>query len=293
MSERKSIAAIIGGGFFIVIALTLFSFQNCGRLTDSSGTSVPSYDVTNTISAGGPTPVALPTQAGSPTTGYQDLILADSPTFYWRLSEASGSTLADIVGGNTASISGSTGSYTMGVPGAIVGDPNAALNLATGYSLVTAKLVADPVVFSEEFWFRTTVTGGDFVSFGNVQGSGSTAYDRQIYMSNSGQIYFGVYTTTPTAINSPAAYNDGSWHHVVGTFVNSTGLIDGTLVASGSPISTNAANGYVHIGANTCSGWPSAPSNCAYTGDLDEVAIYPSVLSGSQITNHYNKGRGL
>jgi hypothetical protein len=43
-------------------------------------------------------------------------------------------------------------------------------------------------------WFKTTTTsGGTLIGFGNSQTGVSGSTDRQILMSNTGQLHFGVY----------------------------------------------------------------------------------------------------
>ena len=44
-----------------------------------------------------------------------------------------------------------------------------------------------------EAWFKTTTTaGGKIIGFGNRSTGNSTSYDRHLYMSNTGRLYFGV-----------------------------------------------------------------------------------------------------
>src|SRR6185436_15707832 len=77
-----------------------------------------------------------------------------------------------------------------------------------------------PQEFSLEAWVKTTTTsGGKLIGFGdsNTGRSRSDGTDRNLYMSNSGQIFFGVRPDmgTRVTVNSPAAYRDNQWHHVV------------------------------------------------------------------------------
>ncbi len=49
------------------------------------------------------------------------------------------------------------------------------------------------------------------------RGAARNGNDRNLYMNNTGQIYFGVRPDMGTriTINSPASYRDNQWHHVV------------------------------------------------------------------------------
>jgi hypothetical protein len=62
-----------------------------------------------------------PGQTGSP---YADAVLTDSPIGYWRLGETSGNVAADSSPNGLAGTY--TGGVTLGVGGAINGDPNTA-----------------------------------------------------------------------------------------------------------------------------------------------------------------------
>ena len=72
-----------------------------------------------------------------------------------------------------------------------------------------------PQTFSLEAWLKTsTTTGGKIIGFGteNNGRSGANGNDRNLYMNNAGQIYFGVRPDMGTrrTINSSASYNDDS-----------------------------------------------------------------------------------
>ena len=81
-----------------------------------------------------------------------------------------------------------------------------------------------PQVFSAEAWFRTGSTrGGKILGFGSSQTGSSTNYDRHIYLSNTGSVTFGVYTSGTRTITSSPGYNNNQWHHVVAT-LDSSGM---------------------------------------------------------------------
>src|SRR5262249_54513852 len=86
------------------------------------------------LMAVGAASAALPRASGSPI--YSSVVLADNPIGYWRLGETSGPTAFDSSGlGHNGTY---TGGVTLGVPGAIVDDPNTAarFNGSTGYVAV-------------------------------------------------------------------------------------------------------------------------------------------------------------
>jgi hypothetical protein len=129
---------------------------------------------------------------------------------------------------------------------------------------------------------------GKLIGFGNgTSGSSSSQFDRHIYLTNSGQVVFGVYNSGYYTVTSPYSYNNGAWHLATATFSASTGLrlyLDGSLVGS-STATTLAENttGYWRIGYDNLGSWPSAPTSSYYAGSLAQVSIYSTVLSSTQV----------
>ena len=115
-----------------------------------------------------------------------------------------------------------------------------------------------PQTFSLEAWVEdATTTGGKIIGFGDSRTgrSGTNGNDRNLYMNNSGQIYFGVRPDmgTRVTINSPSTYRDNQWHHVVGT-LGADGMklyVDGNLVASNANVKkAQVYRGYWRVGGD-------------------------------------------
>ena len=152
---------------------------------------------------------------------------------------------------------------------------------------------------SVEAWVKTTsTTGGPVVSYGVSNDQPSLNDDRTLYLSPSGQAYFGIWTKnangTNNTVNSTAAVNDGRWHHLVGT-VGSGGMklyVDGTQAASNAAItsSPNTLAGFWRLGGDGMPYWPQAPSalNNWWTlaGSIADVAVYPTALSAARVAAH-------
>lgn len=233
------------------------------------------------------------------TTTYDAVVLADTPTFYHRFSESSGTTAGTAVGTNTGIY---TGGYTLGAAGATACEttsPAVQLNGSSGHVIRTSGTsVTSPAAVSVEAWFRTSTGGGKLVGFGTQRAaaSGSGNMDRHLYLSDTGVLYFGVHRTTRTVVSSgTATYLDDRWHHAVGT-LGSTGTrlyVDGAQVAANAGATGAGAtyNGYWRIGYDTLTGWTAAPTNPWFTGSLDEVAVYPRAITAAEVTEHYNEAR--
>src|SRR5205807_1053599 len=88
---------------------------------------------------------------------YSQTILADGPSIYWRLGEASGSTAADTSGhGNTGAYSAS--GVTYGVAGAPLGDSDTAVSLSGGGNVIENGTGGVPVgnaARTTEAWVKT------------------------------------------------------------------------------------------------------------------------------------------
>jgi len=208
--------------------------------------------------------------------------------------------------GNANDISGSGNNGTV-QGGALLstdrfGNANSAYSFnGTSQYISTATAIAapGPQNYSISVWFKTSSAGGLLVGYTASQTGTATQYDRMIYMSNTGTLYFGIYVTstgTATTINTTSTYADGNWHHAVATCSTSTGsclYVDGALQASSSTMTTSetyAVNGYWRIGYNALSGWPATPTDFYFKGSLDDIATYTTALTASQVYNTYGAG---
>src|SRR5664279_51281 len=231
--------------------------------------------------------------------GYAQTVQSQGASMYWRLGEPSGSTALDAAGSSNGTVgSGVTG----GAQGAIVADPDTADTFdGTANALVTTLTAASaPNVtnaYSASAWFRTTSsTGGKILGYGDAPSGNSSYYDRHIYLDNSGHLNFGVWPGHTVTITSPNTYRDGLWHQVVST-LGPAGMVlyvDGRQVAARSD-TTSAADiyGYWRVGGDNLGGWPNQPTNSSFTGDIDEVSIYPTALTAAQVTAQWAaSGRG-
>ncbi len=231
----------------------------------------------------------------TPTSGtfgqYSQTVLNDGAVNYYRLDDSTSSTMADLSSGNNLT-TGSGVNANSG--GALIGDSNGSANFtnATGTGQTTAT--TGPQTFTAETWIRTTsTTGGKIIGFGSSASGSSSSYDRHVYMDNTGHLTFGVYPGGVRTLTTPETFNDGQWHYVVAE-LSPAGMnlyVDG--VQEGTDASTTGAQsypGYWRLGADNLAGWPNAGSNSAFTGDIDETAIYPTALSVTQIRNHYALG---
>ena len=188
---------------------------------------------------------------------------------------------------------------TPGVPGAT--------GAGTGYRFpgnsggrlsTTGTAERAPQIFSIEVWFKTTTSsGGKIVGWGNSSTGSSGTFDRHLYLNNSGRLSWGIYPNSQKVITSPASYRDGAWHHAVAN-VSPAGqflYVDGKLVASDTGVNhygAQVSDGFWRIGGDNMGSWPNAGSSAYFSGDIDNVAIYPVALSAAQVQAHHAAGTG-
>jgi hypothetical protein len=183
-----------------------------------------------------------------------------------------------------------TASSAWNQTGALTSETNSALKFSQ--AAITANTsVTGPSTFSVEAWVKTTSTnGGRILGFGNGSGtSASSTVDRQLYLGTNGKAYFGI-GSAKTVVASSSAINNGAWHHLVGTYTSGNNgmklYVDGTLQGQ-TTASVVSMTGFWRAGAEGMSGWTSNPGQYL-DGTLDELAVYPKVLTASDVTAHYN-----
>lgn len=250
--------------------------------------------------------VGNPTNSAVTPTVYTCAAAVDiddaNAVFVYPLNENSGTTAADTSGHSAPGTYRGTFTRSTATPMGCPRDLPARAAVFNGLNayVSTPTQVVNPQDFSLELWFKTSATSGRLIGFGSQQTGLSTNYDRQIYLTSSGQLSFGITAglLTNNVITSPAAYNDNVWHHVVATKSSTTGTtlyVDGVRVASEATYTT-AQNytGFWRIGYDNMLGWPGyVPllSNYYFAGQMRYAAVYSYTLTAAQVAAHYNTGR--
>jgi signal peptidase I len=186
------------------------------------------------------------------------------------------------------------GGVTQGTTGPDCGrGPTGAVTLdgATGWISTSLQTPSSDDV-TTQVWFRTRVAGG--VLFGlNGSEVGSAQHDRHVYMTNTGELVFGVYRNGFHTVASQAgtSYADGKWHLATAT-LGSTGMrlyVDGTQVAAdptqtaGEPLSGS----YWRFGWTSLGNWAKRPTNNYFTGDLASAAVFGRALTATEVKAQY------
>jgi hypothetical protein len=222
---------------------------------------------------------------------YVRAVLDSEPEHFWRLGEPDGTVVRDTIGfGDAAAGSG----VTRGVPGATSGDADAASHFdgtSDGYAATSA--IENPVdVFTLEAWFRTrSGRGGKIVGWGR-EGT-PWKFDRHVYLDHAGHVLFAVKPDlNRVAIGSNETYNDGQWHQVTAS-LGPDGMrlyVDGRQVAGRAGVvngeSLSLGSWWIGGGGRRAM-FDGAVRSAFFTGDIDDVAVYKTVLTDAEVAAHY------
>jgi len=226
--------------------------------------------------------VSITAPAAGSSNAYALKVIADGAAPYYPMSETSGTVLLDNAGFNDSD----TGAgITRNTAGIISGTTASTFDGNTSAS--TRSAIQGPNSFTSQAWIKTTTTsGGKIIGFGGSSTGNSGSYDRHVYMDNAGHIFFGVYPNGVATVNSSATYNDGQWHQITAS-LGPDGMklyVDAKLVGQRGDVTWGQDfQGYWRIGGDNIGGWPNQPSSNNFAGAIDEVAIYPTVLSRQTI----------
>lgn len=227
-------------------------------------------------------PVGVPT--------YDDVVLGDSPIDYYRLGESTGPTAYDLGSGASNGTFGSA--VLLGEPGLLANSADTAVTFdGTADSFVdTGVTTMTGGPFSVEAWVNATSVGTAGQRIVVKDEVGVTG--EWLLWFNQGALRFQVRDAANAnwviaeAPTTPAA---GTTFHVVGVFDGTDAIlyVDGIEVArvplGSATTNTNALP--VTIGADSD---PVSPRDHIFDGTIDEVAIYQSALTATQIQEHFD-----
>jgi hypothetical protein len=241
-------------------------------------------------------------QAGTNGLGqYKTVIQADNPDGYWRLDETGGFTPAPVLAANSGTLGLlDAGTYAVGMrlqqPGAIVASTNKSIYCdGLKYCYAPAGTALNPnAPFSVELWAKpaiayTSGTGQSCPVASTDTDNGRAGWG--IYQGVNGwSFWLGTNTTTTYQIQLNPVYPvyTTNWYHIVGTFDGYTAR----LYVNG----TEAGNASLPAGYNykpnltlplTIGG---RIDSRGYQGYVDEIAIYNTLLSATDVQNHYKNG---
>jgi hypothetical protein len=225
---------------------------------------------------------------------YDQAVLADSPTAYWRLDEVSGATALEQVSNQNGTY---TGTVTPNLEVSPFGNPAPKFSdTGSGGGWVELPPYLVENARTHEAWIKTSALnpGGVILGYqgGPVNGS-PIGWSLPLYLTISsaylaGEVYFGDSNTPPMA---STALNDDHWHQVVLVVEATKQLlyVDGLNVANGDgSVTPNIPMHDNQIGTGQSSYWGNTPGGWyPFQGSISNVALYPAPLTAAQISAHY------
>jgi Concanavalin A-like lectin/glucanases superfamily/Bacterial Ig-like domain/Calcineurin-like phosphoesterase len=230
--------------------------------------------------------------AASPPS-YREEVMADNPAGYWRLGEASGTVVTDETANDTRGVY--KNGVVLGAPGALATDPNTSANFDGGNDLAD---FADPPSgaldfgtddFTAEAWIKTSTNNETSVMGKRVTAGPFWTVTVTDDSNHVGQLRANVRDTLNGTVTRQAystrRVDDGQWHHVVVRFDRDNAIsfyIDAVSAGSGGgPMPADLSNT-----ANFQIG--KAQDHQYLRGQIDDVAVYRSLLPASRIGAHFN-----
>ena len=236
--------------------------------------------------------------APAPSGDYADEVAADSPDWWLRLEETSGSTVSDEIGTNDGTVTGAnlnvasfadTGSAASfdGTDDKIQVSHDALLNAGDLFTFECLLKIDNPD--ADSIQVIADKTGGSssngqwFLGWDNRSSQGSPLHLRFL-CGAGGSVPTYVADYSGTAARDAVA----AGIHIVGTY-DRTASVSLRLYANGSEVATSSSSSGNTISSNTRDvdiGDSSLSFLDALGGILDEVAIYSKLLSTSRILAH-------
>lgn len=218
---------------------------------------------------------------------YVDEVLADSPVVYYRLGEASGTTMVDSSG------NGRDGTYVaspdLGSPGLIHDDPNTAIwfDSVNQSGVIPYESWMNNTAVSYEFWYKPDAASR-FQRRYILSRYASSSIDQDVLVYlRVGRIHFNMYTGSGTTgeISAPTFAAD-QIYHIVFTRDGTTArlYVDGIEAVSTTYSGNRVGTADLRIG------YPNLTPDAPYVGVLDEFAAYDYALTPGRIRRHYLAG---
>ncbi len=220
---------------------------------------------------------------------YATVVLADLPLAYWRLDETAGTIAVDATGNGHSGLY--SGAVTLGVPGALAGDPSTAVDFDGTNGMITLASGFDFVgtaAFSLEAWVRPAVVDN---SWRHVFTSEHRVMPRQGY---------ALLYHDPEGVKLERTVDDvemadfvpqplpGAFVHLVATYDSAVLrlYVNGLLVTQ-----TQDSRAMPSIVENALIG-SAGVTEASFAGRIDEVAVYGAALSSERIAAHFAAGSG-
>lgn len=225
---------------------------------------------------------------------YRDTVLADNPVGYWRLGDPADSRATNS-GSLGAAGNGTTfQNVTFGVPGALNSDPDTAVNFDGNQAKINVPYSSalNTARFTVEAWAKvTTDSTGHRSPVASRDDPPQRGFIFYAAPNNQWQFWTGTGAQVGWNVVGGAAAEPEVWAHLVGVYdgTNKFFYVNGVLVGANRSAFTPNGSRVLRIGASATE---SPVGDFFFNGDVDEVAVYPAVLSPERVVAHYASGAG-
>ncbi|MGP8239594.1 MAG: LamG-like jellyroll fold domain-containing protein [Limisphaerales bacterium] len=236
---------------------------------------------------------------------YSSEVLALQPLTYWRFNETNTFSFAATNLGTESTNSGlySDPTYMQGQPGALAGSSDTSARFDGVMSKIDVPFDAalNPASFTVECWANVQGMAGNYRSPVTSRESTAGVLAGYVFYAGAGNTW-EFWTGNGTGWNSlvTTAADGGSvvmgaWTHLVGTYdatnMTMSFYINGALVLQETnityaPVGTVGSQQPLRVGAGATEG----PGAYWFDGGVDEVAVYPTVLTPAQVAANYATG---
>lgn len=265
-------------------------------MTASSGTGATTAASGSAASASGAGGAASTSSSASGGGGappgdavYVAAVTADGPMAWFRLAETSAvDPVVDQIGMKNGAF---TGTLMVGAASPFSDTTDTAVRFQGGEAEVLhAELAIPDAAHSIEAWVLAETVDTNHRGIINVEwpdGMSKQGYRLYVYLSGGApKVVYGRINALDDQDMIVDFPNDGQWHHLVGTYDGTTGIctyVDAVSTCMTRPkIALTGTPTGVVIGARTF----STPTT-TFRGSIDEVALYDEVLTGAQVTAHF------
>jgi len=225
--------------------------------------------------------------------GYSSAVSLDGPVAFWRLNEsATSAAVADSSGhGNSGSYAGGVSVGVTSVPVTTEADTAASFNGSTGYVSVPNSSSLNPSsAISLEAWVKPSASYTEPIVLKSYTSHDPPYYQYGLFESGTGlRMELALGGTRVTVNSSGASLTVGSWNYVVATWDGGTVRFYINGAAAGSGTAAGTLSSYATpVDLATYENLRTSGSAYFWGGGLDEVAVYATALSASQISAHYS-----
>ncbi|RYD64446.1 MAG: hypothetical protein EOP83_09725, partial [Verrucomicrobiaceae bacterium] len=243
---------------------------------------------------------------------YAAEVMSENPIVYYRFDDGVAtddlpSPAVNLGTAGTAANGSYTGTFVRGVPGALPGSANTAVQGAGNLvEIPNTAAINNSGSFTVETWLKPTAipAAGALISpiasfrendnvYGRAgwliyQGDAATGFNFRAYNRNGSNFTFSITSGAGTV-------TAGAWHHVVATWDSATNqgklYVNGVLRATSLVVTPSGPNNSTYEPNNTRPfTLGSRDGAFPWSGDIDDSAYYTSVLTDAEVLAHYNNG---